>query len=100
MLRNEGDRLERVVVSSPGEAFVGITDLEPHNFGQHPDGQIAVDQHDAMKGTITAFGAEVVDLVELPGHPNSVFTRDTALSTPEGFVRLRLGLPSREGEDR
>jgi len=100
MLRNEGDRLERVVVSSPGEAFVGITDLEVHNFGQRPDGQDAVDQHDAMTATITAFGAEVVDLDELPGHPNSVFTRDTALSTPEGFIRLRLGLPTREDEDR
>jgi dimethylargininase len=96
----EGDRLRRVVVSSPGEAFVGITDLVAHNFGQRPDGRLAVDQHDLMKATMAAFGAEVIDLPELSGHPNSVFTRDTALSTPEGFVRLRLGLPTREGEDR
>ncbi|MEA3510107.1 MAG: arginine deiminase family protein [Actinomycetota bacterium] len=100
MLRNEGDRLRRVVVSSPGEAFVGISDLSAHNFGQQPDGRLAVDQHDLMKSTITAFGAEIVDLPELSGHPNSVFTRDTALSTPDGFVRLRLGLPTREEEDR
>ncbi len=100
MLRSEGDRLDRVVVSSPGEAFLGIADLEAHNFGQKPDSRLAVDQHDLMQATITAFGAEVVDLPELSGHPNSVFTRDTALSTPEGFVRLRLGLPTREGEDR
>ncbi len=100
MLRSEGDRLGRVAVSSPGEAFLGIADLAAHNFGQKPDGRLAVDQHDLMKATITAFGAEVVDLPELSGHPNSVFTRDTALSTPEGFVRLRLGLPTREGEDR
>ena len=53
-----------------------------------------------MKSTIAAFGAEVIDLSEMSGHPNSVFTRDTALSTPERFVRLRLGLPTREGEDR
>jgi len=88
------------VVSSPGEAFLGITDLEAHNFGQRPDGRLAVDQHDLLKATITAFGTEVVDVPELSGHPNSVFTRDTALSTPEGFIRLRLGLPTREGEDR
>ena len=100
MLRSEGDRLRRVVVSSPGEAFVGITDLEAHNFGQRPDGRLAVDQHDLLRATLSAFGAEVIDLPEISGHPNSVFTRDTALSTPEGFVRLRLGLPTREGEDR
>ncbi len=100
MLRSEGDRLERVVVSSPGEAFLGITDLAAHNFGRQPDRRLAVDQHDLLKHTITAFGTVVVDLPELSGHPNSVFTRDTALSTPEGSVRLRLGLSTREGEDR
>jgi len=100
MLRNEGDRLKRVVVSSPGEAFLGITDLAAHNFGQWPDRLLASDQHDLLRETLSAFGVDVVDLAELPGHPNSVFTRDTALSTPEGFVRLRFGLPTREGEDQ
>ncbi|MEA2000767.1 MAG: arginine deiminase family protein [Actinomycetota bacterium] len=100
MLRSEGDRLERVVVSSPAEAFLGITDLAAHNFVQQPDRRQAVEQHDLLKSTITAFGAVVVDLPELSGHPNSVFTRDTALSTPEGYIRLRLGLPTRHGEDR
>ena len=100
MLRNEGSRLKRVIVSSPGEAFLGVTNLEAHNFSQKPDGRLATDQHDLLKTTITAFGAQVVEVPELSGHPNSVFTRDTALSTPKGFVRLRLGLPTREGEDR
>jgi hypothetical protein len=58
-----------------------------------------VEQRDLTKSTIAAFGAEGIDLSEMSGHPNSVFTRDTALSTPERFVRLRLGLPTREGED-
>ena len=33
MLSNEEDHLERVIVSSPGEAFVGVADLAAHNFG-------------------------------------------------------------------
>ena len=45
------------------------------------------------------FGVEVLDAPELPRRPNSVVTRDTATSTPQGHVRLRPGLPSRTGEE-
>ena len=37
---------------------------------------------------------------ELPGHPNSLFTKDTAVCTPEGYIKLNMGLPSRGGEER
>ncbi len=41
----------------------------------------------------------MLDITELKGHPNSVFTRDTAMCTPKGYIKLRLGLKTREGED-
>jgi dimethylargininase len=44
-------------------------------------------------------GVEVADAPELSGHPNSVFTRDASIVTPRGYIRLRMGLPSRRGEE-
>jgi dimethylargininase len=40
-----------------------------------------------------------MDVSELSGHPNSVFTRDVAVVTPRGYIQLRMGLPSRRGEE-
>lgn len=41
----------------------------------------------------------MIRIPELACHPNSVFTRDTSLVTPKGYVRLRMGLESRRGEE-
>ncbi len=41
----------------------------------------------------------MINIPELANHPNSVFTRDTALCTPNGYIKLRLGLESRQGEE-
>lgn len=49
---------------------------------------------------LSDFGAEVIDAPELPGHPNSVFTRDTAVCTPQGYVELRPGIDTRAAEGR
>ncbi|MBN2053509.1 amidinotransferase [bacterium] len=43
-------------------------------------------------------GAEVWTMAELPGHPNSVFTRDAAVCVGDGYLHLRMGLSSRRGE--
>jgi dimethylargininase len=98
MLRNEGDRLTRVVVCTPRVEYFDVDDLELHNITQRADKRLAIRQHDALKSRIAGFGSQVIDVPELVGHPNSVFTRDTALSTPNGYVRLRLGLDTRQGE--
>jgi len=100
MLRNEGERLERVVVCTPRREYArGANEPEKHNIGELGDSVIAVQQHNVLKSTLREFGSEVVDVVELEGHPNSVFVRDTALCTPRGYVKLRLGLETRQGED-
>ena len=100
MLRNEGEGLKRVVVSSPKYEYARADDLEKHNIGDLGNPEVAIQQHDMLKETLRNFGAEILDIAELQGHPNSVFTRDTALSTPKGYVKLRLGLTSRQGEDK
>jgi dimethylargininase len=99
MVKNEGDRLKRVVVCTPRQEYaLGAGDREKHNIGKLSDPDVAIRQHDALKDTLRQFGAEVVDIGELEGHPNSVFTRDAALVTPRGYVKLRLGLETRQGE--
>jgi len=100
MLRSEGDRLKQVVVCTPKqEYFVGTSQVELHNIGTLADPEIPAMQHDLLKKSLKEFGAEVIDLPEMKEHPNSVFTRDTAVCTPAGYVKVRLGLPTREGED-
>jgi len=99
MLRNEGDRLTRVVVCTPRVEYFDVDDLERHNIAQLADKSLAIRQHETLKSRIAGFGSQVIDVPELGDHPNSVFTRDTALSTPNGYVRLRLGLDTRLGEE-
>jgi len=99
MLNNEGERLARVVVSTPGPAYFNPGNLAAHNLTQLADRTLTLKQHDLLKETLRASGAAVIDLPELDGHPNSVFTRDTALATPEGYVKLSMGLDTRQGEE-
>jgi len=99
MVWNEGDRLSRVVVCTPGQEYFDAVDLGRHNILERADPERAMLQHDALKSCLADFGAEVIDVPELTGHPNSVFTRDTALCTPRGYIRLRMGLETRQGEE-
>jgi dimethylargininase len=98
MVRNEGERLKQVIVCTPRKEYArGASDLA-HNIGELSKLEIAIQQHDVLKATLGKFGAEVLDIPELKDHPNSVFTRDTALCTPQGYIKLRLGLETRQGE--
>lgn len=99
MLRSEADRLTRVIVCSPSKEYFLVENLKDHNIVEQADAEQAKKQHDTLKMTIRGFGAEVIDVGELRSHPNSVFTRDSSICTPQGYVRLRLGLESRRGEE-
>jgi arginine deiminase len=98
MLRNEGESLKRVVVCSPKREYARAGNFENHNIGELGNPEVAILQHGMLKSKLSEFGAEVIDIPELDKHPNSVFTRDTALCTPRGYIKLRLGLESRQGE--
>lgn len=99
MLRNEALRLTRVIVSRPLIEYYVEPDSSDHNIGQIADRQKALIQHDLLVETMRTFGTDVLFLRELLGHPNSVFTKDTATVTAEGFIQLRMGLPTRVAEE-
>lgn len=100
MLRSEGDTLSRVVVCTPGDEYCHVSEPQRHNIVERADPDEAIQQHGALKRCLADFGAEVIDVPELADHPNSVFTRDTSLCTPRGYIELRLGLETRQGEER
>jgi len=98
MVKSEGEPLKRVVVCTPKEEYARAGNRKEHNIGDLGNPQVAIQQHDTLKNTLREFGAEVLDVPELAGHPNSVFTRDTAICTPQGYIKLILGLPTRQAE--
>jgi dimethylargininase len=100
MLRNEGDRLTRAIVSTPRDAYFDVNTHQANNIVELADRETTREQHDALKSAMAGVGCEVVDVPELAKHPNSVFPRDVALSTPEGYIQLRVGLEARRGEER
>ena len=99
MLRNEGDRLTRVVVSTPEKEYFAVSDTEAHNMNELADPETTVRQHKVLQQAMTDAGAKVINAPELEGHPNSVFTRDASLATPQGYIKLRMGLDTRRGEE-
>ncbi|MFO7769193.1 MAG: arginine deiminase family protein [bacterium] len=98
MLRNEGERLTRVLVCPPGDAYTGVEVPDEHGMLEPADEETVREQYRGLRTALASGGAEVVEVPELPGHPNSVFVRDTALVTPFGHLQLRMSLPSRAGE--
>lgn len=99
MLRNEGERLTRVIVSTPRRAYFAISDTKAHNVNEVADPERTRSQHEELQAAMRRAGADVLDVPELEKHPNSVFTRDVSLATPEGYIELRMGLATRRGEE-
>lgn len=100
MLNNEGDRLTRVAVCSPRSEYFRVDNLQAHNIRETANPDLAGAQHAALTNLLAKRGVEVIDIGELPGHPNSVFTRDMAIGAPDGYIRASMGIPTRVGEDR
>ena len=100
MLKSEADRLSRVIVCTPKEEYYQIDNLKAHNILEPANREKALFQHYQLKESLRAFGADVIEVPELAGHPNSVFTRDTAICTPGGYIELLPGIDTREAEGR
>jgi len=99
MVRNEGEKLRRVIVSPPRKEYFNVGDPEVHNIERVASRARAIEQHRRLCALLRHFGARVISLREFPGHPNSVFARDSSLVTPESYIRLRMGLPTRRSEE-
>jgi len=89
----------RVIVCSPGLEYFRVSELSKHNITKVSDPEKSVLQHFALQSALLDAGFEVYNISELKDHPNSVFTRDVSLVTPEGYIKLKMGLESRKGEE-
>lgn len=100
MAYHEGAFLRKVVICTPGPAFFGVRadDLSAHNFHATIDAAAALKQHHLLQETLAVCGAEVTALEEPSGQPNAVFVQDVAVATASGCIRMRMGLPTRQGE--
>jgi len=99
MLRSEGERLRKVIVCTPEKEYFRIDNLKAHNIEEIADKKKTRKQHNELKKILRNFGSIVIDVPEFQNHPNSVFTRDTAVCTPKGYIKLRMGLETRRGEE-
>jgi dimethylargininase len=99
MVRNEGEKLRRVIVCAPRREYFQVEKPAVHNIGEAAEPKKALAQHRRLQAVLRQAGSRVINLKELAGHPNSVFARDAGLVTPRGYIKLRLGLPSRRGEE-
>lgn len=98
-LGNEGDNLKEVVVCSPKKEYFSVDDVQVHNITEPADEGKAKFQHKRLVEIISKFGSNVLIIPELRGHPNSVFTQDTAVASPEGYIKLRMSIETRRGEE-
>ncbi len=99
MLKHEGDKLKRAIVCEPQKEYFHVADPKAHNIGQVANKAKATRQHQQLRALLRQSGCRVINLKEMPGHPNSVFARDTSLVTPKGYIKLRMGLRTRRGEE-
>jgi len=99
MKKNEGNRLEIVVVCAPKQEYFNSVEDPTGNYFYEGADKKAVDQHKDLRTALEKFGIKVINIEEMPDHPHSVFTRDMAVSTAEGYIKVRLGMGSRRGEE-
>lgn len=91
--------MKSIVICPPINEYFAVVDEKLHNLNQPADLIKAVQQHKNLKSVISESGYNVIQISELACHPNSVFTRDTSLVTSKGYIKLRMGLESRRGEE-
>jgi len=91
--------IKSAVMCFPKEEYFSVRDFALHNFSSVVNREKAIEQFKKLKETLLRLGVEVYQIKELGGHPNSVFTRDTAVVLKKGFIKLRMGLLSRRGEE-
>lgn len=96
---NEGGRLLKVVVCAPETEYFNAIDPSVHNIEQYADKDAAIAQHRQLCKAMSDNGVEVLYIQELKNHPNSVFPRDTCVRVSHGYIQLRMGLSSRQGEE-
>src|SRR4051812_26712349 len=91
--------LRKVVMRAPGVAFGRAFDDPAHGFLHAVNLTLAQRQHADLADLLTRLGVEVEVLDEDGVGPDSVYVFDPLLITDRGAVPLRLGKPTRRGEE-
>jgi len=91
--------LKSVVVCPPSSEYFNVRNAINHNIAEIAIKEKAIRQHDSLIRLIEENGCRVFIARELKNHPNSVFVRDAAIVTPYGYIKVRMGLESRRGEE-
>ena len=79
---------------SPNIADCALTHLDRAPI----DASRAIAQHAAYEAALSAAGATITRLAELPAHPDGVFVEDTAILLGDAAIVTRPGAPSRAAE--
>lgn len=98
-LIHEAHSLQEVVMCCPQKEYFDVQKISAHNISIIANRNEAINQHKKLIEVIHDYGTKVLLIEELEAHPNSVFTRDTAITTANGYIKLRMGLKTRRGED-
>ncbi len=99
-IHHEGKHLLKALVSPPEREYFNAENLKMHNMLERADENLAKEQHRNLRQALKLAGVEVIEVKELPKHPNSVFIMDSSVSLGDSFIRLRMGLESRRGEEQ
>ncbi len=97
---HDGKDLKKVIVAPPKREYFKVEDLKAHNIRERADETLTREQHRKLRDVMRDAGVEIIEVAELMGHPNSVFTMDVALSLNDSFIKLRMGLATRRGEEK
>src|SRR5689334_22717497 len=91
--------LRRVVLRAPGAAWGRAFDDPAHGFLRPCDLPVAQRQHATLVELLTTLGVDVEVLGDDGLGPDSAYVFDPLLITDRGAVPLRLGKPTRRGEE-
>jgi len=91
--------LRKVMLRAPGAAFGRAFDDPAHGFLHPVDLPLAKRQHAALADLLARLGVDVEVLDEAGLGPDSVYVFDPLLVTESGAVPLRMGKPTRRGEE-
>ena len=91
--------LKKAILCKIGESYFNVKDYKAQNIKPDINRNRALLQFENLKNTLAKAGVSVIKIPELKEHPNSVFVRDTAAIAKDSFIKLRMGLKSRRGEE-
>jgi arginine deiminase len=97
------DRLTRVLMKHPREAFVDQATIdgqwEALNFPAPPDLGRALDEFEHFLELVRSFGSDVLLLPrDRLATLDSIYTRDASIVSPRGVILCEMGKPMRAGE--